>query len=121
MKNKPTLVLGASTDPQRYSYKAILLLRKYGHNVIAVGKQLGQVGDVTIDISFPDNISVHTVTLYLNPLNQRKYIDQILQLRPQRIIFNPGTENPEFEQLAKENNIQTEQACTLVLLNTGQY
>lgn len=116
-----TLVLGASAHPYRYSYKAIQLLRANGHEVIAVGLNAGEVADVKITPTFPLNEKFDTLTMYINPLHQKEYYDAILKTKPRRIIFNPGTENEELKQLAERNGIKTEEACTLVLLNTGQY
>ncbi|MDB5282860.1 MAG: CoA-binding protein [Bacteroidota bacterium] len=115
-----TLVLGASTNPSRYSNRAINLLRAHKHEVVAVGLDEGKVGDVKILHDFP-NEEIDTVTMYLNPERQHGYYDKIINAKPRRIIFNPGAENPELEKLAAQNNILTEEACTLVLLNTGQY
>ena len=116
-----TLVLGGSTNANRYSFKAINLLRAYKHEVLAVGRDLGQVGDVEVKPAFPENEQIDTVTMYLNPLHQQQYYDKIIAAKPRRIIFNPGAENAELAQLAEKNGIKTEEACTLVLLNTGQY
>ena len=116
-----TLVLGASTNLSRYSNKAIKLLRAYKHDVLAVGRDTGLVEDVTIQSSFPENEKIDTVTMYLSPLHQQAYYDKIIAAKPRRIIFNPGAENTELEKLAAQNGIKTEEACTLVLLNTGQY
>ena len=116
-----TLVLGASPNPERYSFKAVSLLRFYGHEVVAVGNREGEVAGVHIQKSIPAIEDLHTVTLYLNPTLQKQYYDSILALAPKRIIFNPGTENPELESLANDKNIETEEACTLVLLRTGGY
>lgn len=88
---------------------------------MAVGKRIGMVADVPVSITQEEITGVDTVTLYLNPANQRQYYDYILSLNPKRIIFNPGTENEELERLAKEKGIGTMEACTLVLLSTGQY
>jgi predicted CoA-binding protein len=121
MSNKKTLVLGASTNPSRYSNMAITRLNARKHEVIAVGLRAGKVGDVNIVTGLPEEENVDTVTLYLNSNNQKPYYDYILSLRPKRIIFNPGAENEELEQLAHKNGIQTMEACTLVMLNIGQY
>ena len=118
---KKTLVLGASDNPSRYSYLVVQRLRKLAHPVVAIGKRGSIVADVKIEKEKLPFANVDTVTLYLNPTNQQEYYDYILSLKPKRIIFNPGTENEELEQLAKENNIQTMEACTLVMLSTGQY
>jgi predicted CoA-binding protein len=120
MKDK-TLVLGASTNPERYSHMAVLMLRSHGLDVVAVGPKPGRIGDVDIVTEIPSHESVDTVTLYLNPTLQAGYADRIMDLHPRRIVFNPGTENPELEQLATQNGIQAQRACTLVLLSTGQY
>jgi hypothetical protein len=121
MANKKTLVLGASENPNRYSYLAINKLSRYNHPVIAIGKREGKVGDIDVETEQKPVNDIDTVTLYLNPDNQKPYYDYILSLKPQRIIFNPGTENEELYALAKQKNIQVLEACTLVLLSTGQY
>jgi predicted CoA-binding protein len=121
MTNKKTLVLGASPDPSRYSYLAVNRLRNKGHDVIAIGKRFGKIDDVEINLSPLPVESLDTVTLYLNPHNQRSYYDYIFSLHPRRIIFNPGAENEELANLAKEKGILTQEACTLVLLSTEQY
>lgn len=118
---KTTLVIGASTNPERYSNKAIKKLLANNYPVLAIGNKAGAVAEVTIAIGLPTLAQVHTITLYLNPNNQKPYYDYILGLHPQRIIFNPGTENEELEQMAKKAGIQTMEACTLVMLATGQY
>lgn len=118
---KLTVVLGASPNPERYSFLAVNKLTAHGHPVVAIGKRAATIGEVPIITAHPPLEHVDTVTLYVNPVLQREYYDYILQLRPRRIIFNPGAENPELEDLARENNIQPQEACTLVLLSTGQY
>ena len=116
-----TLVIGASTNPERYSFKAINSLLNHNHSVVAIGQKIGEVSDVKIQTKQIPLKNIDTVTLYVNPKNQRDYYNYILQLQPKRVIFNPGTENPEFYQLLKSNNIEVEVACTLVLLATNQY
>ena len=118
---KKTVVLGASDNPDRYSYLAIRRLRAHDHPVVAVGKKTGQVAGVDINKDHVVSADVDTITIYLNPKNQVEYYDYILNLRPKRIIFNPGTENEDLIRMAKENNIQPVIACTLVMLSTGQY
>jgi Predicted CoA-binding protein len=118
---KKTLVLGASDNPARYSNLAIQRLRSHGHPVAGIGRKNTLVGDVMISKEKEPIQDIDTVTLYLNPFHQREYYDYILSLNPKRIIFNPGTENEELQQLAKDKNIQTLEACTLVMLSTGQY
>ncbi len=120
-QKKKTLVLGASENPERYSYLAINRLHNNGHPVLAIGKKESEVNGVKITTGKPAANDVDTVTVYLNPANQKEYYDYILSLRPKRIIFNPGTENAELEALVKANNIQPMEACTLVLLSTGQF
>ncbi len=117
-----TLVIGASDNPDRYSNIAVNRLRKFGHEVEAIGLREGRkVADVTIQKGQPDLKDIDTVTLYLNPTNQIPYYDYLLKLKPRRVIFNPGTENFELENKLKEGKIEVEEACTLVLLSTGQY
>jgi uncharacterized protein len=120
-KQKKTLVLGASDNPARYSYLAIQRLRRYGHPVVGIGRKNTNVADVNIAKEKLPVTDVDTITLYLNPTHQEEYYDYILSLNPKRIIFNPGTENDKLVQLAKEKKIETMEACTLVLLSTGQY
>ena len=120
-RKKKTLVLGASANPARYSYLAIQRLRAYDHPVVAIGKKQGQVAGVEILKDHVTEQDVDTITLYLNPRNQVEYYDYILSLHPNRIIFNPGTENDELIRRARENNIQPVIGCTLVMLATGQY
>lgn len=119
--NKKTLVLGASENPERYSNKAIRSLRAHGHDVVAIGSRTGKVQDVEIVKGHPAIGNLDTVTMYLNAGNQKQYYDYILSQNPKRIVFNPGAENPELAGLAKENGILPLEACTLVLLATGQY
>ena len=119
--NKKTLILGASANPARYSYLALNRLRNAGHEVAAIGKKEEMVADVQIYNSPQPFTAIHTITLYLNQQHQQQYYNYIISLHPKRIIFNPGAENDDLAKLAEENNIETMQACTLVLLATGQY
>ena len=118
---KTTLVIGASIKPERYSNKVIKRLVDKKVEVKAIGLRAGTVAGVTIDTELIPYKDIHTVTLYLNPSRQKQYYNYIINLRPERVIFNPGTENYEFIKLLQEENIETEAACTLVLLGTGQY
>jgi uncharacterized protein len=121
MSNKKTLVLGASTKPERYAFKAVTDLVTKGHSVIAIGQNPGEVAGVNIKTKNIPLANINTVSLYLNPLRQKEYYNYIIEAKPKRVIFNPGTENPEFYQLLKANGIKVEEACTLVLLATNQY
>ncbi len=116
-----TLVVGASTNPERYAFKAITQLRAHKQAVVAFGLRAGTVEDVTIQTELPQNQQIDTITLYVGPDRQAELIDSIINLNPRRIIFNPGTENVAFEDKARAAGIQTEQACTLVLLATNTY
>lgn len=116
-----TLVLGATTNKERYAYKAIHSLIDRSHQVVAVGAKEGMALDVKIETAKVPFIGIDTVTIYLNPKNQQEYYDYIISLHPRRVIFNPGTENPEFYEILKQHNIDFEVACTLVLLATNQY
>ena len=120
-EKKKTLVLGASDNPSRYSFLAIQRLRGHEHPVVAIGKKNTMVADVVIEKEKKQFDNVDTVTLYLNPLHQKEYYDYIVSLKPTRIIFNPGAENDELYDLAKQNGIKPVEACTLVLLSTNQY
>lgn len=121
MAGKKTLVLGATDRRDKYANLAIRKLRDHGHDVIAVGARSGTVDDVTIVTAIPSGIEVDTVTLYLNPFNQEQYRQQILDLNPKRIIFNPGTENTALQVEAKELGIEPVTGCTLVMLSVGTY
>ncbi|MCO5285378.1 MAG: DCC1-like thiol-disulfide oxidoreductase family protein [Chitinophagaceae bacterium] len=122
MKNiKKTLVLGASENPERYSNKAIHRLREKGHEVIAIGRKKGRVADVDITTERPLIKNLDTVTMYLNPAHQDEYLDYLLSLKPRRIIFNPGAENPALEARIQDEGIAPIEACTLVLLSTNQF
>ena len=116
-----TLVIGASANKERYSYKAIHSLVDKSHQVVAIGAKKGMAFDIPIETEKADFHAIDTVTLYLNPKAQQDYYDYILSLKPRRVIFNPGTENPEFYKILEANNIKYEVACTLVLLATNQY
>lgn len=120
-KLKKTLVLGASDNPARYSYLAIGRLLQKGHPVVAIGSKKVIVEGVDVETSPKPFKDVDTVTLYLNPLHQQPYYDYIISLHPKRVIFNPGAENEELELILRENNVPFMEACTLVLLSTGQY
>ena len=116
-----TLVFGASLKPNRYSNYAIQRLVANDHEVVAFGLKEGEVDGIKIDTELKAYKDLDTVTLYLNAKRQVAYYNYIIGLKPRRVIFNPGTENPAFFQLLKENNIDFEVACTLVLLSTNQY
>lgn len=116
-----TLVLGASLKTNRYSNMAVNSLLR--HNVVteAFGLKKGNIREAQIKTNFNDFQNIHTVTLYVGPSRQPEYYEEIIKLRPKRVIFNPGTENPEFYKILKDNGIEVEVACTLVLLSTNQY
>lgn len=118
---KKTLLLGASLNPGRYSNLAMNRLVNHGHEVEAIGLKKGVVAGVDISTEKKPFEGIDTVTLYLNPHRQQEYYDYLVSLKPKRVIFNPGTENPELISLLKKNNIEIEVACTLVLLGTNQY
>jgi predicted CoA-binding protein len=118
---KTTLVLGASDNPSRYSNMAVKKLRNNNHSVVAVGKRAGTIADVPISTETTKVDHLDTISLYLNPGNQKEYYKYIIDSKPKRIIFNPGTENEELAELARKNGIVPIEACTLVLLSTGQF
>lgn len=118
---KKTVVLGASQNEDRYSNMAVKKLVAHNHPVTAIGNKVGVINDIEIIKDNPTINDVDTITLYLNPDNQKPYYNYILSLKPKRIIFNPGTENDELQKLASEQGIKTMDACTLVLLSTNQY
>jgi predicted CoA-binding protein len=115
-------VLGASAKPERYSNQAIRLLREYGHHVIPVNpaqKEIEGIAAVPNVDALPK--TVDTVTMYVSPAHSTPLLAGLLALKPRRIIFNPGAENPALEKPLAEAGINVEEACTLVLLRTGQF
>jgi predicted CoA-binding protein len=118
---KKTLVIGVSKNPNRYANRAMQALRQNGFESVAIGKQEATVDDIDIKTEIPTSTYIDTVTLYINPNLQEAYKDFILDLNPNRVIFNPGTEHSEFKTLLEESGIKTLNACTLVLLATNQY
>lgn len=116
-----TLIMGASINPERYAYKAANSLLNHGHEIELVGQKEGIIHGNEIHTDYPDLEGIDTVTMYIGPKNQPSLYEYILKQKPRRIIFNPGAENPEFEEMAVAKGIETEEACTLVLLATGQY
>lgn len=115
------LVYGASTNPARYAFMATELLLSKGHEVILVGHKPGEIDGIDIQVGQPDLADIHTVTLYVGPKNQLDLLAYVMRLQPKRVIFNPGTENPDLmKQLAAEG-MEVEEACTLVMLHTGQF
>ena len=116
-----TLVIGASTKPERYAYRAIERLKAKDHPVIALGLKAGEVHGEIIHTEKENWSAIDTVTLYVGPAHQDHYIDYIIGLKPRRVLFNPGTENPVFERRLAAEGIIAERACTLVLLSTNQY
>ena len=116
------MVLGASLNPRRVSYEALARLQLAGEEVVAIGRKAGQVGTVDIQTAAVPVADVDTVTIYLSAKNQESYEEYLLeQIRPTRIIFNPGAENPKLAAAAKKLGIQPIYACTLVMLSTDQY
>ena len=115
------VVLGASPNPERYSYKAVQSLQRHGFDVIAVGNRTGLIGNVNIISELKDFGNIHSVSLYLNAGRQEEWKETILSWKPKRVIFNPGTENADFALLLRKSGIATEEACTLVLLSTNQF
>lgn len=116
-----TLVFGASPNPTRYSFLVTQRLLENDEKTFAFGIKPGFIGDIQINTKLGELPNINIVTLYLNPERQKGYYQDIIDLNPDKVIFNPGTENPEFYKLLKAKNIEVEIACTLVLLATGQY
>ncbi len=120
---KKTVIIGAANNPSRYAYMAGQMLTQYGHEIVPIGIRRGEMlGKEILDIrEKPEIQDVDTVTLYINPTRQEEWRDYILSLKPKRIIFNPGTENEDFEMQAEGKGTEALEACTLVMLRTGQY
>jgi len=120
---KKTVLIGATPNPARYAYMAAERLTNHNENFVPVGIKKGEVfGQEILDLrTRPEIEDVDTVTLYLNPTNQQEWEGYILSLKPKRIIFNPGTENPSLAEKAQAQGVETENACTLVMLGSGVY
>jgi predicted CoA-binding protein len=119
---KTTVLLGASPKPDRFAYKAVRSLQRRNIPVIALGRKDADLDGIKIRKGMPGNIGpVHTVTLYLNPKNQEEYYDYIISLQPSRIIFNPGTWNPDLAELARSHNIEVVRDCMLIMLNSSKF
>ena len=118
---KRTLILGASTNPARYSYLVANKLVRKGYPIVNIGRKVGQVAGVDIENVGDPYVDIDTITLYVGPQNQPPYYDYIIRTKPKRVIFNPGTENEELRAKLSAAGIQSLEACTLVMLNTGQY
>lgn len=117
-----SVVIGASEKPYRYSHAAVHQLRRHGFEVVAIGRRPGRIDDTEIVTGFPKTGHVHTVTLYIGPRHQPPYYDYILkELKPRRVIFNPGTENPELFALCRHSGIEPVENCTLMMLNYGVF
>ncbi len=121
MTKEKVLVIGASEKPDRYSNIASKMLLAYGHDIYAFGIKNGKIDHIEINTEWPINLLFDTVTLYIGPNHQDSYYQKIIDLKPKRVIFNPGTENVFFEDLLTENGIEAIEACTLVMLRTGQF
>jgi uncharacterized protein len=118
---KKTLVLGATTNPERYAHIAVRKLKQYGHEVVPVGIHEGEIDGIAIQQGTPELLDVHTVTLYIGEARQPAYYEYIFSLNPKRIIFNPGAENRELKRMAEARGIETVEGCTLVMLSIGVY
>ncbi len=118
---KKTLVIGATPDPSRYAYLAANKLVRYGHEIVNVGIKRGEVAGVPIEKPEAVHEDIDTIAMYVGTRNQEPLYDYILNTRPKRIIFNPGTENPELESMARQRGIETVEGCTLVMLSTGEF
>lgn len=121
MAGKKTLVVGASPKPDRYSYQAVANLSANGHETIALGNRIGEIGPVTITTEKNALEGIDSVSVYLSAKNQSEYQDYIISLKPKRVIFNPGAENPDFYETLDKEGIEAVEACTLVMLSIGNY
>ncbi len=122
-KKETVLLIGASNKPDRYSYKALKLLQEYGQEVILIHPVLNEIEGTKVynSLSVIENFKIDTVTLYVNPEILKKYVEGIIKIKPDRVIFNPGTESQQIEEELEKNGIKTIRACTLVMLRTGQF
>lgn len=115
------VVLGASPNPDRYSYRAVTRLVKQNFNVVAIGRKKGMIGEIPIITEQPNISDVHSVLMYVAPYHQGEIFDYVLSLRPKRVIFNPGTESPEFAELLESYDIKVVHDCSLVMMAMGRF
>jgi hypothetical protein len=119
------LIIGASDKQDRYSYKAMNLLAEHGHMPVLMHPKLKEIKGTpvynSLEAIVSEGLKIDTVTMYVNPSISAGLQKELVSLNPNRVIFNPGTENPELQKLLNDNQIATEDACTLVLLNTNQF
>ena len=118
---KKTLIIGATPNADRYAYRAAHMLTAKGHPIVNIGIKQGEVAGIKIEKPGTPYNDIDTITLYIGTDIQKNYFDYILETKPKRVIFNPGTENPDFEKMLDLHNIESVEACTLVLLSIGQY
>jgi len=118
---KKVLVIGASTNPQRFAYLAIEKLHDYGYEIVALGRKTGEVNGIEIETEKLNYTDINTITIYIGSQNQDEYMDYLIGLQPKRVIFNPGTANPVFESQLVKNHIEVVHDCTLVMLDSGNF
>lgn len=118
---KTTVVIGASENTERYSNKVIRELQQKKIPAIAIGSKEGLINETKIQTGFPRADNIDTVTLYIAPKHQPEYYNYVLGLKPKRVIFNPGTENLEFEEKIKNAGIEALEVCTLTMLKVGLF
>lgn len=111
------IVLGASPNPRRYSYRATEVLVSEGKKVIPVGVKTGEISGLVIHHDYPENVKIDTIAMYLSIENQEKYYDLILSNLPRRIIFNPGTYNHDFQKLLTDKGVIVVNDCVLVMVS----
>lgn len=121
MQNEKVAILGASDNPERYSYKAFKMLLENDHEVVLVSPRYEKIEDQKVFSSLKEVSGIDTLTMYVNENISNTLVDEILALNPRRVIFNPGTENEDLAKKLKEKGIESEEACTLVLLRMGQF
>jgi uncharacterized protein len=119
--SKKTVIIGASEKPERYAYRAAMALQNHNHEIILLGKRSGSINGINIIKDKPQLTDIDTVTLYINPSHQPDWYNYVIDLKPKRVIFNPGAENEEFAALLRQHNIEPVEACTLVMLSIGNY
>jgi len=118
---KSTLVIGASLKESRYSNICVKTLVSGQFPVTALGIREGMIDQVSVQTGFPELTNIHTVTLYMGPDNQKSWYQYILDLNPERVVFNPGTENPEFENLLTSAGIEVTEDCTIMMVQGGRF
>ncbi|MGM0612939.1 MAG: CoA-binding protein [Bacteroidota bacterium] len=120
-EDKKTIVLGVSPDPKKRAHRVCKKLMEKGHTIVPLGIREGKVNNIPIITNTNNPQKAHTIVIFLRASRQKAWLSYILASNPKRIIFNPGSENPELVEIAKEREIDVLYGCTLLMLSSNRY